>query len=273
VTTDSSASDLLSAVLASPHAVAVHDRASWVGLFTQDAVVNDPVGASPHTGRVAIERFYDTFIAPNTITFHVDHDFAAPGTILRDLTIEIRMSTGATVRVPMHLRYRMVTVDGELKIAHLAAYWELPAMVGKLLRTGPAGLGAGTKLGWLLLRNQGIAGLTGMARAATGVGRRGKDIAAQLLTAAAAGDAEALRELLGPRQTVQLCPGDAVTVAEFADRARGARQGKTIAAGRTVTTSIDLDNGPAVAVVEFAANAPWVESVSVFTETVRTGAE
>ena len=66
------------------------------------------------TGTDAIARFYDTFIAPNDIAFDVAHDFAGPATVLRDLTITITMSTGARVRVPMHLRYEVVEENGLL---------------------------------------------------------------------------------------------------------------------------------------------------------------
>ncbi|WP_369027938.1 nuclear transport factor 2 family protein, partial [Nocardia farcinica] len=58
---DASGASLLAAVQASPRAVAAHDRQTWVGLFTADATVRDPVGARPHTGRAAIEKFFDTF--------------------------------------------------------------------------------------------------------------------------------------------------------------------------------------------------------------------
>ncbi|WP_051162861.1 nuclear transport factor 2 family protein [Nocardia brevicatena] len=118
------AADLLAVVAASPRAVAAHDRPAWVGLFAEGAVVNDPVGSTPHIGRVAIERFYDTFIAPNTITFDITHDFAGPATILRDLTIRITMPTGATVHVPMHLRYELVEVAGELRIETIRVHTE-----------------------------------------------------------------------------------------------------------------------------------------------------
>lgn len=36
---------LLAAVERSPHAAAAHDRAGWVGLFTGDGRVEDPVGS------------------------------------------------------------------------------------------------------------------------------------------------------------------------------------------------------------------------------------
>ncbi|ONM48125.1 nuclear transport factor 2 family protein [Nocardia donostiensis] len=267
MTSEPTTTELLTAVLASPRAVAAHDRAAWVGLFTDDAVVNDPVGASPHTGTAAIERFYDTFIAPNSIAFDVEHDFAGPGTILRDLAIEITMSTGATVRVPMHLRYELAGTDRGLRIAYLAAHWELPAMIARLLGTGPRGLGAGAKLGGLLIRNQGVGGLTGMARACTGVGGRGKRVAGALFAAASAGNTGAVTQLLGGRG-IELVPGGSVPVEEFVGRARGLRQGKTIAAGRTVTASIEFEQGPAVAVIDFAPDAIRVETFRVFAETV-----
>ena len=47
------------------------DKAAWVGLFEEDAVVEDPVGGFPawdptgegQRGRAAIAKFYDTFAA------------------------------------------------------------------------------------------------------------------------------------------------------------------------------------------------------------------
>ena len=41
--------------------------AGWVGLFTADGRVEDPVGSRPHAGPVEIGRFYDTFIGPRDI--------------------------------------------------------------------------------------------------------------------------------------------------------------------------------------------------------------
>ncbi|WP_428339317.1 hypothetical protein [Mycobacterium sp.] len=41
-------SALLAAVERSPAAAAAHDRRGWVGLFTDDGRVEDPVGSRPH---------------------------------------------------------------------------------------------------------------------------------------------------------------------------------------------------------------------------------
>lgn len=265
---DPTATELRDAVLASPRAVAVHDRTAWVGLFTRDAVVNDPVGSAPHRGYDAIARFYDTFIAPNDIVFDVAHDFAGPATVIRDLTITITMSTGARVRVPMHLRYEITEEDGDLRISHLAAYWELLPMVGQLMRTGIAGLRAGTRLGGLLLRNQGVSGLLGMARAGTGIGRTGKEIAHLLCVAAATGDTTTVNELAGGRETVRLWSGESIPPAELVARAHGLRRGKTLAAGRSVTVSGETPDGPVLLIFDFHPAAPRLETLRVYTNTI-----
>lgn len=250
--------------------MAAHDRTAWVGLFAAGAVVNDPVGADPHTGHDAIARFYDTFIAPNDIVFDVAHDFVGPATVLRDLTITITMSTGARVRVPMHLRYEVIEEDGALRIEYLAAHWELVPMIGQLMGTGPKGLRAGTRLGVLLLRNQGMRGLIGMARACTGVGGVGKQIANRLCAALAAGDTATVTALTGDRGTVCLWSGESITTTELAVRARGLRQGKTLSAGRSVTVSADLPAGPALMIFDFHPTLDRIETVWVHTRTVPT---
>ncbi|MFD0363669.1 nuclear transport factor 2 family protein [Nocardia sp. GCM10030253] len=263
---DPTAADLLAAVQASPRAVAAHDRAAWVGLFSTDAVVNDPVGSRPHIGRSAIERFYDTFIGPNTITFQVDHDFVSPPTVVRDLMIKTTMSTGATVVVPMHLRYDLVEEDGTWKITRLAAHWELAAMIVQLLRTGVPGLGAALKLGPQLIVNQGLDGAIGMTQALFGVGRAGKRAANSVLSAAAATDISRVRRLLDHNTVIELPAGTPVSVEEFTNRARGMRWDKMIAAGRSVTASIELGNIHGVAVIEFAMGATRITAIRVFTD-------
>ncbi|NEW41013.1 hypothetical protein GV794_06215 [Nocardia cyriacigeorgica] len=267
---DASGKSLLAAVQASPRAVAAHDRQAWVGLFTPDATVRDPVGARPHIGRDAIERFYDTFIAPNTIEFRVEHDFTGPAVIFRDLTIQTTMSTGARVLVPMHLRYDLAEADGTLRIIHLAAHWELPAMVAQLLRTGTPGFGAGLKLGAALVRNQGPAGAAGMARGFTGVGRSGKRVATELFRAASSGDTAHVRRLLGAGTVIECPAGTVVSADEFTEwAAPGLRAGKMLAAGRTVTTSVERDGAPALIALDFAPDAPRIHTVGVFTQPVR----
>lgn len=237
------AEELFAAVEASPAAVAAHDRTAWVNLYAREGEVNDPVGSRPHRGEQAIERFYDTFIAPNTIRFHVEHDIAKGMTVVRDLTLETVMSTGATLSVPMHLRYDLVEEDGLLKIARLAAHWELAPMIGQLLRAGVPGLTASAKLTPQLIGNQGLGGAIGFLGGLRSVGRRGRTLAVDAL----------------------------------AERLQHATVRKPIVAGRTVSATVEFENNPAefendrgestndrgVAFVEFAPRSLDITSISV----------
>ncbi|MEU6558884.1 nuclear transport factor 2 family protein [Nocardia nova] len=232
------AAELLATVEQSPRAVAVHDRDAWVGLFAADGRVEDPVGSRPHTGRAAIERFYDTFIGPNGIAFDVENDVVCGSTVYRDLSIATTMSTGVTLRVPMHLRYDLEQVGGQWRIGRLYAHWELPVMVGQLLTAGTRGLGAAAKLTPQLLGNQGVSGALGFARGFVRVGAAGKRAAVELLAAAGRGDVAAVRAVLTPDAVVRWPAGEPVGHAEFVNRARGLEIGKTIAAGRFVTVSV-----------------------------------
>ncbi|MFI5499031.1 nuclear transport factor 2 family protein [Nocardia asteroides] len=261
---DRTAEDLLAAVQASPRAVAAHDKDAWVGLFVDNAAVHDPYGAREHIGREAISRFYNVFIAPNSIAFRVDRDLVAGRTVVRDLHIETTMSTGATVTVPMHLRYDLIESGAGWKIARLAAHWELAVMIRRLLATGPSGLLAGTKLGPQLVGELGAGGALGMMRGLRGVGATGKRVVGRLFGAAAEGDLAGVRDLLGTRAAVELPAGHPVGPAEFAELARGIEWDKMIAAGRTVSVSVRIGARRGVAFVDFAADEPRVVALTVF---------
>lgn len=258
------ASDLLAAVKGSPTAVAAHDRGAWVALFSGGAQVNDPVGSRPHVGKRAIERFYDTFIAPNSITFDVDRDVVCGMSVFRDLTVNTVMSTGVTLRVPMHLRYDLIEEGGVLFIDRLYAHWELPSMIAQLVRAGVSGILASARLGPQLLANQGIGGALGFMRGFVRVGRRGKVAATGLLVAARKGDAEELRRRLQPGAVLELPVGTVVSAEQFVDYVRDLHWTKMIASGRTVTVSVESDTLRGVALVEFAARRRGVAAVRMF---------
>ncbi|APE36102.1 hypothetical protein BOX37_21660 [Nocardia mangyaensis] len=261
---DQTARDLLAAVHASPRAVAAHDKTAWVALFAENAAVHDPYGSHAHIGTEAIGRFYNVFIGPNAITFDVDRDLVGGHSVVRDLRIAITMSTGATVTVPMHLRYDLAETEDGWRIIRLAAHWELAAMIARLLRVGPSGVLAGTKLGPQLVGELGVGGAMGMMRALRGVGGGGKRVTRRLFEAAAAGDASGVQALLAADAVVESPTGAPIAVAEFVDQARNMEWGKLIAAGRTVSASVRIGASHGVAFVEFAARQPRVTGVTVF---------
>jgi hypothetical protein len=192
---DISPDRLLDVAKASPAAVASHDRNAWIALFSRHAVIEDPVGSKPHhnglhdcrsgvRGAGPLERFYDTFIAPNELVFHIDHDVVAPPFVLRDVAIEITMAAGLNVRVPMHLLYEVTEEDGVLKVAHLRAHWELVPMVQQVLGHGWPGLVTMNRLGLRMILNQGIGAVLGFSRGMLGIHGAGKRTVARFVDAA-----------------------------------------------------------------------------------------
>ncbi|MEV6064968.1 nuclear transport factor 2 family protein [Nocardia sp. NPDC052001] len=258
------AAELLATVEASPRAVAAHDRAAWVGLFADSAGVEDPVGSRPHIGRAAIERFYDTFIAPNGIAFDVAHDVVSGSTVFRDLTIATTMSTGVTLHVPMHLRYDVTEIDGELKVAALRAHWELPGMITQLMGSGVQGLLAGAKLGPQLLGNQGVGGALGFMKGMRSVGPAGKQAAGRLLDAAGRGESAGAHAALAPVPRLSWAEDERMSLEDFIVRAKGLRWSKPIAAGRTVTATVETRDGRGIAQLDFHERGTRIEAVRVF---------
>ena len=115
--------------LASMAAVAAGDRAGWLALFTDDAVVEDPVGPSPfnpegtgHRGREAIAAFYDNVIGVNeSISFAIRQSFLCGDEVANIGTIRINFAGGGAVEVEGVYCYR-VAADG--KLGGIRAFWE-----------------------------------------------------------------------------------------------------------------------------------------------------
>jgi hypothetical protein len=185
---------LLDVAKASPAAVASHDRSTWVALFSRHAVIEDPVGSRPHhsglhdrrsgvRGAGPLDRFYDTFIAPNEIAFHIEHDVVVPPYVLRDVAIELTMAAGLNVRVPMHLLYEITEEEGVLKIAHLRAHWELLPMVREVLGNGWPGVATMNRLGLRMIVNQGFGAVLGFSSAILGIHGTGKRVVTRFVDA------------------------------------------------------------------------------------------
>ncbi len=163
-------------------------------------------GPGRTSGTAEIARFYDTFIGPRDITFHRDVDIVTGTTVIRDGELEVKMASTLTMRVPAYLRYDLEGHDGELKIAALQAFWELPAMVGQFLRSGVRAVPAGLQLSQLLLTNQGLAGTLGFLGGFRGTGRSGKGLFARFLDDACGGDEVGMRRRLAGQ--VDISSGD-----------------------------------------------------------------
>ncbi|OBG04355.1 ketosteroid isomerase family protein [Mycolicibacter sinensis] len=240
--TDSTAQDLLATVEQSPAAAAAHDRTGWVGLFSADGRVEDPVGSRPHVGFEQIGRFYDTFIGPRDITFHRDLDIVHGTTVIRDLQLEVAMGPTVVMHIPAILRYDLTEdlaeADGRWRLQRLRAYWELPAMMRQFLGNGVAALPAGAQLSRSLLSNQRFGGTAGFAAGFLRSAERGKRPVRAFLTAIAAGELSTITAAIPPSATMTFGDDIAMDLAELAARLDGAQPTKLLAAGRTVAVSI-----------------------------------
>jgi hypothetical protein len=261
-----SRADMLAAASRSLAAAGARDREDWVGMFASGARVEDPVGSQPHRGRMAIGRFYDTFIGPRDITSHPDVDIVVGSTVIRDLTLELGMSSGLTLRIPAYLRYDLQHENGELKIAALYSFWELPPMVGQFLRSGPRSLPAGLQLSKDLLINQGLIGTLGFLSGFRGAGAQGKRRFEEFVGEARAGNEVAVRRRLTKR--ARITSGDDVPMsgAELLTRLAGARPHKMIGSGYHLVVGLDREGHRDVLTAEVATKSFTINRIRYFAD-------
>ena len=120
---------------ASAAAVKAHDRAAWLALFAEDAVVEDPVGPSVldpegkgNRGKAAIARFYDMAIGPNKdVTFEIHRSILCGDELANVVTLHIVNQQDQKLELPAVICYRK-SPDG--KIASLRAFWEATGIPG-----------------------------------------------------------------------------------------------------------------------------------------------
>ena len=262
-----SPADALAAVERSPAAFTVHDRDAWVAAFTFDGLVEDPVGSQPHRGTTAIARFYDTFIGPRNIVFHRDVDIVVGSTVIRDLDLEVQMAAGLTLRIPAYLRYHLEEDGGELKIAELSAFWELPTTVGQFLRSGIRSVPAGVQLSRGLLTNQGVVGVLGFLGGLRGTGSHGKRQFGEFLAAARAGDEVGVRRWLGGGARITAGDHTPMSSVELLSRLTGTRSRKVIASGDSLVCGVDGAVGRDVVIADVAAKPFAIRRIRYYART------
>jgi len=114
-------------------AVEAGDRGGWLALFSDEAVVEDPVGPSMldpdgtgHRGAEAIAAFYDNVIGVNeSIRFTIRQSFECGDEVANVGTIRIDFTGGGAVEVDGVYCYR-VAPDGRL--GGIRAFWQADQM-------------------------------------------------------------------------------------------------------------------------------------------------
>jgi len=258
--------DMLATAERSPAAAGARDRKAWVELFTPDGRIEDPVGSTPHMGLGAIGAFYDTFIGPRVIRFHPDVDIVVGPTVVRDGELEVTMASTLTLRVPVYIRYDLTDDAGELKIAALLAFWELPAMVGQFLRGGVGAVPAGLQLSKLLLRNQGLVGTLGFLGGLRGIGSGAKDVVARFLDAACAGDEVGMRRRLAGQVRISTGDDRQLSAGDLLRHLSGARWRKLIGSGHAVVAATERAGQRSVIFAEVGTEPLAITRIRVFSE-------
>lgn len=117
-------------------AVRARDKAAWLALFAEDAVIQDPVGVSPldpsglgHHGKEAIGRFWDAVIAPGQLETKIRESYPAGDECANVATFVNRLPNGLEIATDLVVVYR---VDARGRIASLKAYWDYAKIAAQL---------------------------------------------------------------------------------------------------------------------------------------------
>lgn len=110
-------------------AVARKAKEEWLALFTDDAVLEDPVGPSffdpegrGHRGKAAISAFWDVAIAPvKRFQFTIRDSFANGNACANIGTFSTELEDGTLADTDLIATYR---IDDQGRITAMSAHWE-----------------------------------------------------------------------------------------------------------------------------------------------------
>ena len=124
------------AAINSIEAVESGDRERWLSMWDDNGCIEDPVGPSPmdeegkgHRGIEAITAFWDNFIGPQTVRFHIRHTMAAGSECCNVGTITTRGADGTVGRTELVMIYK---INDEGKVVSLRAFWEFDDMIADM---------------------------------------------------------------------------------------------------------------------------------------------
>ena len=268
---------MIAAVAQSPRAVAAGDKAAWLSMFSELAVIEDPVGSAAHisgvfdakSGRCSndvLSRFYDTFIEGNRIEFLTDKDYVVGNKVLRDIALKLEVN-GMQATVPMHLMYELVMEQAEIKVQRLSAHWEFFPMSRQMMSSNVGGM-----LGYSLrlLKGLGFTGVIGFMRAVRSVGEAGKQSALQFVRANNSRQPKEVESLFdtNARGITSPVDGSFVTPRQFLSQELQLTASKLISAGNRVSCSLQIQRGEELisgaALFEFNWKTRKLDSVRFF---------
>ena len=112
------------------------NRAGWLELFADDAIVQDPVGVSPldptglgHKGKVAIAGFWDMAIRTGIHSFTIRASHPAGDSCANVITLSNKLPDGSVISTDCVAVY---TANDAGKIVSLRAYWDFGTLAEQL---------------------------------------------------------------------------------------------------------------------------------------------
>jgi len=119
------------------------NKEAWLALYTEDAVVCDPVGKSPmdpsgegHRGKAAIEQFWDNVIGPSNIEINAEKRWiSGDSCCCVHQVAKNDMGNGNFTYCDMLATY---DVNEEGLITRMAAHWDFDDMMEQLSKISAA---------------------------------------------------------------------------------------------------------------------------------------
>jgi hypothetical protein len=240
---------LLQKAKSSPEIAGEHDKARWLALYSDDAILEDPVGTpASMRGRRAgrfgdeIGRFYEAFIRPSGIEMVSRKDIVSDMHVFRAVDIHTtHLGTGLKMIVPANLLYEIVRTGDGLEIRRMQAHWELSRMSRKLMAEGLTGARTIASMNWSMLRAFGPRWLMRYFKASQeGVGRRGKSVVQGLASDMGSGGGE---RRFSSDATIELPGGASPSQAELFAGCTSLEVRDLLASGRTVSGLATIEWG------------------------------
>ncbi len=177
-------------------AVKTHDKGKFISCFSENAIIEDPMGMEPlkcggEMGKAPIANFYEANIAQSDVSFKSNLDIICGMDVIRDALSQASPAPGITLKINTYSFYQLTMENGEIKISHLRAFWEMDKMAKQFEALGPESFKIGVKMFQNMFKNLGISGMMAYMKAgAGGIRDEGKKIVSSFAEAVNNNDSE-----------------------------------------------------------------------------------
>jgi steroid Delta-isomerase len=112
------------------------NKAAWLELYADDAIIEDPVGVSPldpsghgHRGREALIRFWDMVIGRGNMVYQIRESYACADECANVWSLTNKLPGDVEITVDLVSIYK---VNSQGKLVAMRAYWSYAEVEQKL---------------------------------------------------------------------------------------------------------------------------------------------